>query len=165
MFSSGTTGTPKCMVHSVGVSTVRAPILYSTKVSLTHTLSQCPFYSRTTLCLVVVYMYLCPHPQGTLIQHLKEHLLHGNMNNSDVIFYYTTVSVARQVGSPRLPHMHATCSLLSSLPPAFSPLQTGWMMWNWLVSALAVGATLVLYDGSPFIPTPNVLWDCVDKFG
>jgi len=39
------------------------------------------------------------------------------------------------------------------------------MMWNWLVSSLAVGATVVLYDGSPFIPSPNVLWDCVDRFG
>lgn len=39
------------------------------------------------------------------------------------------------------------------------------MMWNWLVSALAVGATVVLYDGSPFIPTPNVLWDSVDSLG
>uniref|UniRef100_A0A8C4NUZ3 Acetoacetyl-CoA synthetase n=1 Tax=Dicentrarchus labrax TaxID=13489 RepID=A0A8C4NUZ3_DICLA len=68
MYSSGTTGAPKCMVHSAG---------------------------------------------GTLIQHLKEHILHGNMTSSDVIIYYTT---------------------------------TGWMMWNWLVSALAVGASVVLYD-------------------
>lgn len=87
MFSSGTTGTPKCMVHSAG---------------------------------------------GTLIQHLKEHFLHGNMSSNDVILYYTTV---------------------------------GWMMWNWLVSALAVGATVVLYDGSPFVPSPHVLWECVDRFG
>lgn len=87
MYSSGTTGPPKCMVHSVG---------------------------------------------GTLIQHLKEHILHGNMNRQDVIFYYST---------------------------------TGWMMWNWLVSALAVGASVVLYDGSPFIPSPNVIWDLVDKIG
>jgi acetoacetyl-CoA synthetase len=86
MYSSGTTGTPKCMVHSAG---------------------------------------------GTLIQHMKEHILHGNMTSDDVIFYYTT---------------------------------TGWMMWNWLISSLAVGATVVLYDGSPFIPSPAVLWDCVDKF-
>ncbi|RVE67892.1 hypothetical protein OJAV_G00086360 [Oryzias javanicus] len=87
MYSSGTTGAPKCMVHSAG---------------------------------------------GTLIQHLKEHILHGNMTASDVIIYYTT---------------------------------TGWMMWNWLVSALAVGASVVLYDGSPLMPTPNVLWDLTDKLG
>ncbi|GAB5578964.1 acetoacetyl-CoA synthetase isoform X2 [Prionailurus iriomotensis] len=87
MFSSGTTGAPKCMVHSAG---------------------------------------------GTLIQHLKEHILHGNMNSSDTLLYYTTV---------------------------------GWMMWNWMVSALATGAALVLYDGSPLVPTPNVLWDLVDRLG
>ncbi|KAI4820424.1 hypothetical protein KUCAC02_028402, partial [Chaenocephalus aceratus] len=87
MYSSGTTGAPKCMVHSAG---------------------------------------------GTLIQHLKEHILHGNMTSSDVIIYYTT---------------------------------TGWMMWNWLMSALAVGASVVLYDGSPLIPTPNVLWDLTDQLG
>uniref|UniRef100_A0A670KJR2 Acetoacetyl-CoA synthetase n=1 Tax=Podarcis muralis TaxID=64176 RepID=A0A670KJR2_PODMU len=87
MYSSGTTGAPKCMVHSAG---------------------------------------------GTLIQHLKEHLLHGNMSSSDNIMYYTT---------------------------------TGWMMWNWLVSALAVGASVVLYDGSPLVPSPNVLWDLVDRLG
>ena len=40
---------------------------------------------------------------------------------------------------------------------------TGWMMWNWLVTSLAVGATIVLYDGSPIIPTPNILFDLVDK--
>uniref|UniRef100_A0A1X7VJ56 Acetoacetyl-CoA synthetase n=1 Tax=Amphimedon queenslandica TaxID=400682 RepID=A0A1X7VJ56_AMPQE len=87
MYSSGTTGSPKCMVHSAG---------------------------------------------GTLIQHMKEHILHGNMTHNDVIFYYTT---------------------------------TGWMMWNWLVSSLSVGATVVLYDGSPFIPSPNVLWNNVDLLG
>lgn len=87
MYSSGTTGAPKCMVHSAG---------------------------------------------GTLIQHLKEHILHGNMSSSDVIIYYSS---------------------------------TGWMMWNWLVSALATGASVVLYDGSPLIPSPNVLWDLVDKLG
>ncbi|KAF3695513.1 Acetoacetyl-CoA synthetase [Channa argus] len=87
MYSSGTTGAPKCMVHSAG---------------------------------------------GTLIQHLKEHILHGNMTTSDVIIYYTT---------------------------------TGWMMWNWLVSALAVGASVVLYDGSPLMPTPNVLWNLTDQLG
>ncbi|XP_019504422.1 PREDICTED: acetoacetyl-CoA synthetase [Hipposideros armiger] len=87
MFSSGTTGAPKCMVHSAG---------------------------------------------GTLIQHLKEHVLHGNMTSSDIILYYSTV---------------------------------GWMMWNWMVSALATGAAVVLYDGSPLVPTPNVLWDLVDRIG
>lgn len=87
MYSSGTTGAPKCMVHSAG---------------------------------------------GTLIQHVKEHILHGNMTSSDVIIYYTT---------------------------------TGWMMWNWLVSALAVGASVVLYDGSPLVPTPNVLWNLTDQLG
>ncbi|XP_040843079.1 acetoacetyl-CoA synthetase isoform X4 [Ochotona curzoniae] len=87
MFSSGTTGAPKCMVHSAG---------------------------------------------GTLIQHLKEHVLHGDMTSGDVLLYYTTV---------------------------------GWMMWNWMVSALATGASLVLYDGSPLVPTPNVLWDLVDRIG
>lgn len=87
MYSSGTTGAPKCMVHSAG---------------------------------------------GTLIQHLKEHILHGNMTSSDVIIYYTT---------------------------------TGWMMWNWLVSALAVGASVVLYDGSPLMPTPSVLWNLTDQLG
>ncbi|XP_036278869.1 acetoacetyl-CoA synthetase [Pipistrellus kuhlii] len=87
MFSSGTTGAPKCMVHSAG---------------------------------------------GTLIQHLKEHMLHGDMGSSDILLYYTTV---------------------------------GWMMWNWMVSALATGAALVLYDGSPLVPTPTVLWDLVDRLG
>uniref|UniRef100_T2MB33 Acetoacetyl-CoA synthetase n=1 Tax=Hydra vulgaris TaxID=6087 RepID=T2MB33_HYDVU len=85
MYSSGTTGPPKCMVHSAG---------------------------------------------GTLIQHLKEHMLHGNMSSKDIIMYYTT---------------------------------TGWMMWNWLVSALALGSSVVCYDGSPLMPTPNVLWDLVDE--
>ena len=43
--------------------------------------------------------------------------------------------------------------------------QTGWMMWNWLVSCLAVGAAIVCYDGSPLVPTPNILWDLIDKIG
>ncbi|XP_066930097.1 acetoacetyl-CoA synthetase-like [Clytia hemisphaerica] len=85
MYSSGTTGPPKCMVHSVG---------------------------------------------GTLIQHLKEHILHGNTTKKDIMLYYTT---------------------------------TGWMMWNWMVSFLATGASVVLYDGSPFQPTPNVLWDLIQE--
>lgn len=81
MYSSGTTGLPKCMVHSVG---------------------------------------------GTLIQHLKELKLHTDLKREDIIFYYTTC---------------------------------GWMMWNWVVSSLALGATLVLYDGSPFHPDPGILWE------
>ncbi|KAI8822851.1 uncharacterized protein EV422DRAFT_494168 [Fimicolochytrium jonesii] len=85
LFSSGTTGKPKCIVHSAG---------------------------------------------GVLIQHLKEHVIHGDLSEKDVYFYYTT---------------------------------TGWMMWNWLISGLAAGATIVLYDGSPFKPTPARLWNLVDE--
>jgi acetoacetyl-CoA synthetase len=85
MFSSGTTGVPKCIVHSAG---------------------------------------------GTLIQHLKELVLHTDVKRDDHLFYYTTC---------------------------------GWMMWNWMVSTLAVGATLVLFDGSPMHPSPASLWDLVDE--
>ncbi|ORZ28038.1 acetoacetate-CoA ligase [Lobosporangium transversale] len=85
LFSSGTTGKPKCIVHSAG---------------------------------------------GMLLQHKKEHILHGNLNSSDILFQYTT---------------------------------TGWMMWNWLVSGLTLGATIVLYDGSPFKPGPSALWDLVEQ--
>ena len=84
MFSSGTTGVPKCIVHGHG---------------------------------------------GTLIQHVKEHRLHCDLREGDKIFYFTTC---------------------------------GWMMWNWLVTGLASGATLLLYDGSPFHPDGNVLWDFAD---
>ncbi|MFB9950222.1 acetoacetate--CoA ligase [Rhizobium puerariae] len=81
LFSSGTTGVPKCIVHSAG---------------------------------------------GTLLQHLKEHRFHCSLEPGEKLFYFTTC---------------------------------GWMMWNWLVSGLAVGATLCLFDGSPFAPDGNVLFD------
>lgn len=85
MFSSGTTGIPKCIVHGHG---------------------------------------------GTLLQHLKEHQLHTNVKSGDRIFYFTTC---------------------------------GWMMWNWLITGLASGATLLLFDGSPFYPDGNVLWKFTSK--
>ncbi len=81
LFSSGTTGIPKCIVHSAG---------------------------------------------GTLLQHVKEQRLHCDIHDGDRLFYFTTC---------------------------------GWMMWNWLASGLASGATLLLYDGSPFYPDGNVLFD------
>jgi acetoacetyl-CoA synthetase len=84
MYSSGTTGLPKCMVHGAG---------------------------------------------GTLLQHLKELVLHTDLTRDDRIFYFTT---------------------------------TGWMMWNWLVSSLAVGATIVLYDGAPIVRGRPVLWDLAE---
>ncbi|HJP84859.1 MAG TPA: acetoacetate--CoA ligase [Gemmatimonadaceae bacterium] len=87
MYSSGTTGLPKCMVHSAG---------------------------------------------GTLLQHLKELILHTDLKREDVIFYYTTC---------------------------------GWMMWNWLVSSLAVGVKVVLYDGAPLSPSTTALWDMADEEG
>jgi acetoacetyl-CoA synthetase len=81
MYSSGTTGLPKCMVQSAG---------------------------------------------GILVHHLKELMLHSDLKREDTIFYFTTC---------------------------------GWMMWNWLTSSLAVGATLVLFDGNPFHPHPAALWE------
>ncbi len=95
MYSSGTTGLPKCMVHGAG---------------------------------------------GTLLQHLKEHRLHTDLSREDVLFYFSTC---------------------------------GWMMWNWLVSGLATGATLVLYDGAPMAkatragrgesePGPDLLWEIAE---
>ena len=85
LYSSGTTGIPKCIVHGAG---------------------------------------------GTLIQHLKEHQLHCDIKAGDPVLFFTT---------------------------------TGWMMWNWLVSALASGATLVLFDGSPLYPDPGVLWRIAER--
>jgi len=87
MYSSGTTGVPKCIVHGAG---------------------------------------------GTLLQHLKELVLHTDLKRDDAIFYFTTC---------------------------------GWMMWNWLVSSLAVGSTVVLYEGSPFHPDPGVLWRMAEEEG
>jgi len=87
MFSSGTTGVPKCIVHSIG---------------------------------------------GTLIQHMKEHQLHSDIKPRDKVFYFSTC---------------------------------GWMMWNWHISALASGATLLIYDGSPLYPNSRVLFDFVDEEG
>ena len=85
MYSSGTTGVPKCIVHSAG---------------------------------------------GSLLKHLVEHRLHCNVNDGDRLFYFTTC---------------------------------GWMMWNWLVTGLASGATLLLYDGSPFYPDANVIFDFAEQ--
>jgi len=81
LYSSGTTGKPKCITHKVG---------------------------------------------GVLLQHMKEHMLHSDIRPGDRVFFFTTC---------------------------------GWMMWNWLVTVLASRASLVLYDGSPFYPDGNVLWD------
>ena len=87
LYSSGTTGKPKCITHKVG---------------------------------------------GTLLQHLKEHMLHSDVRPGDRVFYFTTC---------------------------------GWMMWNWLVTALASRAALVLYDGSPFYPSGEVLWRYCEDAG
>ena len=85
LYSSGTTGPPKCIVHTAG---------------------------------------------GILLKHLTELVLHGDLRRDDRLFYFTT---------------------------------TGWMMWNWLVSGLAVGSTLVLYDGSPFVPKVDILFDLAER--
>ena len=85
MYSSGTTGKPKCIVHTVG---------------------------------------------GTLLQHLKEHALHTDVKAGTHLFYYTTC---------------------------------GWMMWNWLVSGLSLGARIILYDGSPFHANNTQLFDLIDE--
>lgn len=87
VYSSGTTGAPKCITHGAG---------------------------------------------GTLLQHLKELILHSDVHRDDTVFYYTTCA---------------------------------WMMWHWLVSNLALGATVVLYDGSPLHPKPDILLDLIDEFG
>ncbi len=85
VFSSGTTGKPKCIVHSIG---------------------------------------------GVLIQHAKEHLLHTNLSEKQKMFYFTTC---------------------------------GWMMWNWLVGSLFCRSSIILYEGSPFYPNPETLWEIAEK--
>ena len=85
VFSSGTTGAPKCIVHRAG---------------------------------------------GALVQHVKEHRLHADLGSEDTLYYLTSC---------------------------------GWMMWNWLVSGLASGCTLLLYEGSPLHPTPGALWRIAEE--
>ncbi|MDC3014308.1 acetoacetate--CoA ligase, partial [Alphaproteobacteria bacterium] len=85
LYSSGTTGAPKCIVHSVG---------------------------------------------GTLLQHIKEHRLHSNITKNASVFYFTTC---------------------------------GWMMWNWLVSSLAIQAKIVLFEGNPFYPGPERIWEMAEQ--
>jgi len=85
LYSSGTTGVPKCITHGAG---------------------------------------------GTLLQHLKELMLHTDLKRNDRFFYYTTC---------------------------------GWTMWNWMVSGLATGATVILYEGSPFHPGPEAMFDLIDE--
>ncbi len=91
---------------------------------------RCLFSRSRTRCLSCIHRAppVCHGAGGTLLQHLKEHLLHTDLGPDSRLLYFTTC---------------------------------GWMMWNWLVSALATGATIVLYDGSPSHPAERSLWDIV----
>ena len=160
MFSSGTTGVPKCMVHSVGVSRSWYMCMLCSIVSLHYFIwprnSLHPLlnslYTRTTCTFAF---------QGTLIKHLEEHVLQGNLTSDDIMLYYTTVSPEIEFET----YTDTDASFYSTCTACFFSLQTGWMMWNWFVSALAVGASIVCYDGSPLVPSPNTLWDLVDNIG
>lgn len=88
--------------------------------------------------------------------------------------YVLNVKIFNHKGLSHLSKKKKKSGKIMSVPAALqqwqthgvsSLLQIGWMMWNWLVSALATGASLVLYDGSPLIPSPNVLWDLTDRLG
>ena len=99
------------------------------------------------------------------MKHLEEHQIQGNRNDQDVLMYYTTTgtSLARFMFHPKfwiwfiLPYWNPTRIMWNII--------LGWMMWNWMVSALALGTTLVLYDGSPLHPHPAAMWDLVDACG
>ncbi|KAF2364255.1 AMP-dependent synthetase/ligase [Trinorchestia longiramus] len=127
MFSSGTTGAPKCIVHGVG---------------------------------------------GTLIQIAKEHQLHCDLKREDVFAYYTTTVhdlalVLQTVHDLALvlQTVHDLALVLQTVHDVVLVLQTGWMMWQWLVVGLYTGCTLLLYDGSPLLPSPAALFDLTDRFG
>lgn len=85
---------------------------------------------------------------GMLLQATKEFVICGDLQPEDVFFYYTTTSVMFGKWGNQISHY----------------LLRGWMMWNFLISALSVGSSLVLYDGSP-LRDPSYLWKLVDELG
>ena len=98
------------------------------------------------------------------MKHLEEHYVQGNRSDKDILFYYTTT------GKNVLNYDDDINGLICIyqrilLDTHISIFVLGWMMWNWMVSALALGTTLVLYDGSPLHPHPEVMWDLVDACG
>ena len=121
MYSSGTTGTPKCMVHSVGVSRVKQCLVWYV-LRIAYTVS-------VHLHVPSIIYLLHFHLQGTLIQHLKEHILHGNMTSNDVIFYYSTVSIKSISIPPYLIMSTFPPSLALSLSPLSLPLP---LLLDWL---------------------------------